>query len=154
MLSHAAHRGLLVHAQEGTAVDGDFAALSAREMLTKDTDELKRTVADRRERASERDRAMRDEGAGNAADRSAHAGIGNAAGNGGGGAAPGLAAARDGDGMPQEIPSSQVRSHIDAAATHPGKESRVPNPRAPRGGRHLRIIPFACSRLCLMWGRC
>ena len=122
-------------------MDGDFAALSAREMLTKDTDELKRTVADRRERASERDRAMRDEGAGNAADRSAHAGIGNAAGNGGGGAAPGVAAARDGDGMPQEIPSSQVRSHIHAAATLPGIESRVPNHMSPTWQTAPQDIP-------------
>ncbi|KAK9844067.1 hypothetical protein WJX81_003500 [Elliptochloris bilobata] len=84
---------------EGTAVDGDFAALSAREMLTKDTDELKRTVADRRDR-SERDRAVRDERGGD------RAGFG--AGGAAGGAAAGLAAAREPDGAPQEIPASQV----------------------------------------------
>jgi hypothetical protein len=82
--------------QEGTALDGDFAPLSAREMITKGVDELKRTVADKRER----ERASRDERAAAAADR--------AGGPEPGGAAAGLAGARKADGAPQEILPSQA----------------------------------------------
>lgn len=87
-------------------MDGEFAALPARELLTKEPEELRRSVTDRRAERGERERVGReDRGAGGAADRA-----GAGAGGPGGGAAAGLAAAREPDGAPQEIPSSQARA--------------------------------------------
>ena len=53
-------QGRHVCAQENTGVDGDFAALTAQELLTQDVQELKQTVAERKEEADrERDHRMR-----------------------------------------------------------------------------------------------
>jgi hypothetical protein len=46
--------------QENAGVDGEFQALSAQELLTQDVEELKRTVAERKEEADrERERGGR-----------------------------------------------------------------------------------------------
>ncbi len=74
--------------QENSGVDGDFAPLTAQELLTQDADELRRRVADKREEA---ERAREAEARGADGDVSA------------------AAMEMDGAG-PQDIPASKVSS--------------------------------------------